>query len=141
MRERGVRRTLRADFRWWRGHRFDTVLMLMNGIGPTATLDGLDLFLCHARAFVADGGQLLIDSAEAAPEPAIEGSSKQTWPDSGGYRGQAWIDLEFAGRRGRPFRELYTDADTLQERAVGAGWTPEIAFEEDGAFLVRLTLR
>jgi hypothetical protein len=141
MRDRGVRRAVRADFRWWRGPRFETVLMLMNGVGPTATLEGLDRFLRHARAFVVDGGQLLIDSAEAVPEPADHGSRAQTWPASGGYDGQAWIDLEFAGRRGRPFRELYTDAETLRARAVGAGWTTDVAFEDDGAFLLRLTLR
>ena len=131
---------LRADFRWWRGPRFDTVLMLMNGVGPTATLDGLDRFLAHARGFVAEGGQMIIDSAEVAPEPDAS-VDPEMWPPAGGYAGQAWIELEFGGRRGLPFRELYTDVETLRERAAGAGWTPEIAFEEDGAFLLRLTLR
>jgi len=140
MRERGVRDALRGDFRWWRGPRFDTVLMLMNGIGPTATLGGLDRFLAHARSFVAEGGQIIIDSAEVAPEPD-ESVDLQMWPPAGGYEGQAWIDLEFEGQRGLPFRELYTDVETLRERAAEAGWTPEIAFEEDGAFLLRLTLR
>ncbi|MFV1986090.1 MAG: class I SAM-dependent methyltransferase [Gemmatimonadota bacterium] len=144
MRERGARTALRADFRWWRGPRFDTVLMLMNGIGPTATLAGLDRFFTHAQSFVTEGGQLLVDSAEAVPEPAPEpddGVDRSVWPDAGGYAGQAWIDLEFEGRRGLPFRELYTDVETLRERATDAGWTPDVAFEEDGAFLLRLTLR
>ena len=139
MSDRGVQRALRADFRWWRGPRFDTVLMLMNGTGPTATLGGLDRFLRHAHAFVAEAGQILIDSA--APEPADRPSLDDPWPDAGGYDGQAWIDLEFAGSRGRPFRELYTDAETLCAHAAGAGWATGVVFEEDGAFLVRLTVR
>jgi SAM-dependent methyltransferase len=137
MRERGVRRALRADFRWWRGPRFDTVLMLMNGIGPTGTLGGLDRFLGHARSFLAPGGQLLLDSAAAIPEGAPVATD--AWPPAGEYAGQAWIDLEFEGRRGLPFRELYADMDTVRDRAAAAGWKSEVASEGEGAFLLRLT--
>ena len=137
MRERGVRRAIRADFRWWRGPRFDTVLMLMNGIGPTGTLEGLDRFLAGAPRFLNPGGQLLLDSAAAIPEPAPVATD--AWPPAGDYAGHAWIDLEYAGRRGRPFRELYADMDTVRGRAAEAGWKSEVAFEGDGAFLLRLT--
>lgn len=137
MRERGLRRAIRADFRWWRGPRFDTVLMLMNGIGPTGTLEGLDRFFRHAPSFLEPGGQLLLDSAAAIPDAAPVATD--AWPPAGDYAGQAWIDLEFAGRRGRPFRELYADMDTVRDRAAGAGWKTEIASEGDGAFLLRLT--
>jgi len=137
MRERGVRHAIRADFRWWRGPRFDTVLMLMNGIGPTGTLEGLDRFLLHAVGFLERGGQVLLDSAAAIPEASPVATDD--WPPTGAYEGQAWIDLEFEGRRGRPFRELYADMDTVRERAGRAGWKTEVAFEGDGAFLLRLT--
>ncbi|MDH3732717.1 MAG: class I SAM-dependent methyltransferase [Gemmatimonadota bacterium] len=139
MRERGVRHAIRRDFRWWRGPTFETVLMLMNGVGPTATVAGLDRFLAHARGLLAQGGQLLVDSAEAVPEGRPGG--EEGWPAAGGYPGQAWIDLEFDGDRGLPFRELYADADTLRDRAERAGWATEVAAEADGAFLLRLTLR
>lgn len=140
MYERGVRHALRRDFRWWHGPKFDTVLMLMNGVGPTGTLAGLDRFLAHARRFLDDGGQLIVDSAEAVPEPHAPFDAGR-WPDPGEYAGQAWIELEFDGLRGIPFRELYVDVVTLRERAERQGWTAEVAFEEDGAFLLRLTLR
>lgn len=139
MLERGVRRAIRRDFRWWRGPRFDTVLLLMNGVGPTATLAGLERFLASAGAFLAPGGQLLVDSAEAVPEP-VGPDANHGWPPAGDYAGQAWIDLEFGRIRGRPFRELYADVETLQEIAVRVGWATDVAFEADGAFLLRLTL-
>lgn len=138
MTERGVKRAIRRDFRWWRGPRFDTALMLMNGVGPTGTLPGLRRFLASAGRFLASGGQLLVDSAAAVPEPAGDGAAVR-WPDAGEYPGQAWIDLEFDGVRGRPFRELYTDVDTLRAVATDVGWTTEVAFEAEGAFLLRLT--
>lgn len=135
--ERGVRRVTRADFRLWSGARGDTVLMLMNGVGPAGTLAGLDRLLRHALGLVAPGGQLLVDIAEALPEP---GAAPFDLPRTGPYAGEAWIELSFEGRVGRPFRELYVDYETLARRARDAGWSPGVAFEGgDGAFLARLT--
>jgi len=137
LRERGVRRVVRADFRLWAGAPADTVLMLMNGLGPAGTLAGLDRFLWHARALVAPGGQLLVDIAEALPEP---GPAPADLPRAHAYEGEAWIELSFEGRVGRPFRELYLDYETLARHAHDAGWTVGVAFEDgEGAFLVRLT--
>jgi len=144
MEERGVRNAIRADFRFWHGPRFDSVLLLMNGIGPVGTLAGLDRFLAHARRFLHPGGQLLVDSALAVEAfDAITGSTgtRGAWPDSGGYAGQAWIELEYDGLVGRPFRELYIDLETMSVHARAAGWKPDTAFEADGAYVVRLTPR
>lgn len=136
-RERGVRHAAQGDFRYWRGPRFDTVLMLMNGLGPAGTLEGLDRLLRHAPGWLAPGGQLLVDAAAAIPEPA---GPTLGWPPTGAYAGQAWIELSHGGRTGIPFRELYVDLDTLAERAVAAGWHFGIAFEgEAGGYLARLT--
>lgn len=161
-RERGVRRALHADFRLWSSGGFDTVLLLMNGLGPTGTLAGLDRFLAHAAGFLAPGGELLVDAAEAVPAAGREGGAGKAdehggepdvagdepddgvdgrkWPPAGEYAGQAWIELEHAGRVGRPFRELYVDLDTLGRHAEAAGWRFGIAFEDGtGAYLARLT--
>ena len=134
--ERGVRRVERADFRLWAGARADTVLMLMNGLGPTGTLAGLDRFLRHAFALVAPGGQLLVDIAEALPEP---GPAPVDLPRTGAYAGEAWIELSFGGRVGRPFRELYLDYETLARHARDASWAAAVAFDDGaGGFLARL---
>lgn len=139
-RSRGVRRRILADFRTWAGDRFDTVLMLMNGIGPVGTLTGLDEFLIHAHRLVAPGGQLLVDSGEAIPAGAVDPADAARWPrTAAGYAGEAWIELAYRGRRGAPFRELYVDADTFAARAERAGWSCDIAFEgELDGYLARL---
>ncbi len=137
MRERGVARVVRADFRLWAAGRADTVLMLMNGMGPTGTLAGLDRFLSHASGLLTPGGQLLVDIAEALPE---HGAAPADLPRTGPYAGEAWIELGFDGAVGRPFRELYVDYETFARHASDAGWAVGVAFEgEAGAFLVRLT--
>ena len=137
LRDRGAACVVCADFRYWSRPGFDTVLMLMNGLGPMGTLPGLVRFLTHAPRFLAPGGQVLVDGA-----PATRGTPTGTasWPSSGEYDGHAWIELSYAGHLGRPFRELYVDADTLARHADAADWRCEIAFEgPDGAYLARLT--
>ena len=139
LKARGAASVVCADFRYWWRPGFDTVLMLMNGLGPVGTLAGLDRFLRHAGRFLAPGGQLLVDGAAAGPG-APTGATP--WPPSGDYAGQAWIELSYAGRTGRPFRELYVDLETLARAAAAAGWRCEVAFEgDDGAYLARLTRR
>jgi SAM-dependent methyltransferase len=137
----GVRRRLRANFKTWAGDRFDTVLMLMNGIGPVGTLFGLDGFLTHAHRLVASGGQLLVDSGEAIVVGEVDPRAAARWPPTdAGYRGEAWIELEYRRHRGAPFRELYVDMGTLAAHAERAGWSCDVVFEgEAGGYLARLT--
>lgn len=136
----GVRRRVRADFTTWTGDRFDTVLMLMNGIGPVGTLAGLGEFLVHAHRLVAPGGQLLVDSGEAIRVGQVDARDAARWPRTdSGYEGEAWIELEYCGHRGRPFRELYVDMDTLAAYAERAAWRCDVVFEgESAGYLARL---
>ena len=140
LRARGASSVVHADFRYWWRPGFDTVLMLMNGLGPVGTLAGLDRFLAHAPRFLAPGGQLLVDGAEAAPSRPPRAAGAASWPPAGAYPGEAWIELSHAGRVGRPFRELYINLDTLARHATRAGWHLEVAFEGgNGVYLARLT--
>jgi hypothetical protein len=64
MAQRGVREVRCADvFEFDRG-RFDTLLMLMHGIGMVGDLPGLDRFLRHAHSQAKPGGQLVFDSLD-----------------------------------------------------------------------------
>ncbi|WP_420615075.1 class I SAM-dependent methyltransferase [Candidatus Palauibacter sp.] len=142
LRARGASSVVHADFRYWWRAGFDTVLMLMNGLGPVGTLAGLDRFLARAPRFLAPGGQLLVDGAEAAPSRPSRAAMAASWPPAGEYPGEAWIELSHAGRVGRPFRELYIDSETLALHATRGGWRLDVVFEGgDGAYLARLTRR
>ena len=141
MDERGVIEPKCADLFELEGERFDTLLMLMNGVGPVGTLEGLRRFFDAAGRLLLPGGQILLDSGEAIVAEPPAGAPRWEWPEptADGYAGEAWIRLEYRGEVGAPFRELYVDAETLAARVERVGWRCEIAFtDEAGAYLARL---
>ena len=62
MRARGVRDVRQGSIYEFQDETFDTVMMMMNGIGLGETLDGLVVLLDHIRGLLRPGGQLLADS-------------------------------------------------------------------------------
>ena len=139
LRARSIRRIWSGDVFEMPGASFDTVLMLMNGVGPTGTLDDLHRFLVRAVDLVSPGGQILLDSA---PPRRQEDGGREGPPlpeVRSGYPGEAWIRLEYRGEVGPPFRELYVDEDVLARCAGDAGWTCSFVHRDDyGSFLAQL---
>lgn len=140
--ERGVRDVVREDVFDLEDGEFDTLLMMMNGIGPVGTLEGLDRFLNHARSLLARGGQILLDSAEPTPaddpvDPELRGLELPESP--GGYPGESWIQLEYRGEVAPSFRELYLGEDVLAERAREAGWACSFIHRDElGSYAAQL---
>jgi SAM-dependent methyltransferase len=143
LRERGVKDVRQASWMDLKiGEPFDTVLMMMNGIGLAETLTGLEGFFRDARRLLKSDGQVLADSTDVRvrmdPEAARTGTLQR--PD-GRYIGELHFQLEFEGRKGPPFGQLYVDPETLQQKATANGWGYEILRQPDeyGNYLVRLT--
>jgi SAM-dependent methyltransferase len=130
MRRRGVLDARCGDIFTFAEERFDTLLILMNGIGLVGTLDSLDQFLRDAPRLMTDGGQILLDSFD--PGPADVGRPH-------GYVGEMCFQLEYRGVRGAYYDFLFLDFETLRRHAEGAGWCCESIWQEDeGHYLARL---
>lgn len=112
--------------------RFDTILLLMNGLGLAGTLGGVPAFLEDLEAHLAPGGQVLADSTDP-----------RDWedPGDGRYRGEIHYQIEFEGVRGAPFPLVFLDSDTLSAIADSAGWRVEVLVREGRRYLARLTVR
>jgi SAM-dependent methyltransferase len=142
LRERGVHDARQASWMDVDAGTFDTVFMMMNGLGLAETLEGLRRFLRDARRLLQPGGQILADSTDVRtrmdPEAARNGRLQR--PD-GRYIGELHFQIEFEGRKGNPFGQLYIDPDTLTRFTQEAGWGCEVVFPPDeyGNYLVRLT--
>lgn len=133
MKTRGVRNVINADVLQFSGDKFDTLLLLMNGIGLSGDLIGLNNFFNHARTLLNPGGALIFDSSdilylyEDIPLPTDK------------YYGEISYRYEYKAQLGDWFKWLYIDADLLRKVASEAGWQMELLFEDGmDQFLVRL---
>ena len=132
MRERGVSQILCQDFFTLSGGGFDTLLLMMNGIGLAGTLPGLRTFFRHARQLLRPGGQLLFDSSHIA---YLYGGNP---PKTGDYYGEVLYQYGYKRQRSDWFKWLFIDRHTLAAIAGEEGWKTDIICEDDkDQFLAR----
>jgi SAM-dependent methyltransferase len=142
LRDRGVRDARLTTWMDLEAEPFDTVLLMMNGLGLAETLPGLRRFLRKLRRLVRPDGQVLADSTDVRvrmdPLAARMGGSRRV---DGRYVGELHFQLEFEGLKGAPFPQLYVDAETLDRYARREGWGCEVirAPDDHGHYLARLT--
>lgn len=137
MKKLGVEDARCGDFFDLKGEKWDTIMLVMNGIGFAGNLKGLERFLEHAKTLLASGGQIIFDSSDLAL--ADLDASDFTGEESV-YEGEVWYQLEYKGIKGEPYYWLYIDQRTMAEYAHRAGFNFELLEEaEDGYYFARLT--
>ncbi|MBI4503381.1 MAG: class I SAM-dependent methyltransferase [Gemmatimonadetes bacterium] len=140
LQRRGVRQVHRGSIHNFAEGSFDTVMMMMNGIGIAETIEGLGALLDHIRGLLRPGGQLLADSCDIRIwDVAGRPDEKHLTRPDGRYLGELHFQLEYEGEKGPPFQQLYVDPNTLAKVAARAGWQTEIVLELAPAYLARLT--
>jgi SAM-dependent methyltransferase len=129
---RGVRQIICTDFFTLATGTYDTLLLMMNGIGLSGTLDGLRTFLHKARLLLRPGGQLVFDSTDVAY--LYDGRPPTTLP----YYGEIRYQYEYRRERSDWFNWLFVDSKTLAAIASEEGWTTEIVFDDKfGQYLAK----
>ena len=140
MKDRGVKKVIEQDFFTLKG-RYDTVLMLMNGIGIVGTLERLPRFFRQLDKILAPGGQLLCDSSDISYVFEDENGMIDI-PNEMDYYGEHSFRMQYKDTIGEPFNWLYIDADTLREKAGRCGYAVEVVAEgEHYDYLARITKR
>jgi SAM-dependent methyltransferase len=125
IKERGVRQVRCQDFFGLDGkEKYDTLLLMMNGIGLAGTLEGLRAFLRKARALLRPGGTLVFDSSDISY--LYEGNP----PPAPGYYGELLYQYEYQRQLSDPFHWLFVDRHTLARIAAAEGWQMELLFED-----------
>lgn len=135
MKERGVEKALVQDIFELKGKKFETLLLLMNGIGLVQSIDGLKKFLQHSKALINKNGQLLFDSSDVAYlyEEGI--------PELPHYYGEVKCCYEYRRQKSDWFSWLYIDQQILMDIAAEQGYDTEVLFiDESDQYLARLTL-
>lgn len=143
MRDRGVVDARCGGLDTLTGEKFDTVLMLMHGLGVVGDLHGLGRLLEELPTLLNPGGRLVCDSADLAAvldEEAPDLMGELATPDR--YPGEIEFRLHFNGIDGSPYRWLFVDPETLGLIAGAAGFDCRIAATgARGSFTAVLTLR
>lgn len=142
MKERGVKHVMEQDFFTLEG-QYDTIIMLMNGIGIVGTLDRLPEFFKLLDRILAPGGQVLCDSSDISYVfEDEEGTGMMIIPNEMAYYGEHSFQMRYKDTIGKPFDWLYIDADTLREKAARYGYAVEVVAEgEHYDYLARITKR
>ncbi len=131
MKERGVLQAIQANAFTFTAPRFDTILLLMNGIGIAQDMDNVHSLLKHFKVLLKPGGQILMDSCDVN-YLAAENIYKT-------YVGEVTYQFEYKGEKSEPFGWLYLDIPALKKIAKSANYQCQIIYEEGEAFLARLT--
>ena len=125
MQKRGIRKVICNDFFRFKGDNYDTLLMLMNGIGIAGTLTGLDELLKKARSLLTSNGQILFDSSDIEYLYIEEDGSK--WINlNSEYYGELMYTMHYKSIQGKSFPWLFIDFETLVPIAQKNGFEPQL---------------
>lgn len=133
MNERGVTDTIEGDIFTYNKAKYDTLLLLMNGIGLAGTIVQLKKLLLHLKTLLNKDGQILFDSSDIAY--LYEGNLPKQ-----GYYGEIQYQYSYKKLKTEWFNWLYVDEHTLQQIAIETGFNMEVLIEDEfGQYLTRLT--
>ena len=139
--KRGIEECRHADVFEFDGGPFDTLLMMMHGIGMVEDLAGLDRFLDHAHNLLKPDGQILFDSLDVrCTDNPVHLAYQEANRRAGRYFGEIRLRFEYQGRMGPLFGWLHVDPGTLTDRAERMGWSCRVVCREgNGDYLAQLT--
>lgn len=130
MQQRGVEKTILANFFRYEGATYDTLLMLMNGIGIVGQLNNLSSFFVQAKKLLNPGGKILLDSSDLIYLYEEEDGSVLV-DLNGSYYGELEYTFEFDGKKGTPFNWVFVDYEKLEDCAKLHGFSCKKVYEDD----------
>lgn len=137
MRDRGVKNVSSVNIRDFQAEPFDTVLMLMNGIGLVGDYEGLEFFLKDIKRLLKPDGQILTDTSDLYSDLEFDGGLVPRIDEN---YGQVSFTLEYKGLKGTSYQWLFVHPETLEKCASKLGWYSQIVYQEEGHYLMRLVL-
>jgi SAM-dependent methyltransferase len=138
MENRGIK-AKKIEFLKLTDEKFDTILMLMNGIGVAGKLSELEAFLKHAKTLLNPGGRILCDSSDI--KYLYEDEDGSMWIDlNTDYYGNFRFQMKYKKEKGPWFDWLYVDFDTLFKEAKKAGFKASKIYEQEDHYLAELTI-
>lgn len=137
MRKLGVPRVRQTDFFELEGERYDTLLLLMNGIGIVGTFNQLPDFFRKSYELLFPGGQILFDSSDISYMFEEEDGSVREERNRA-YFGEVRFQMSYKGFTGPEFPWLYVRFEDVKPVAEQYGFKAELIYQkEDGHYLAK----
>ncbi|MBI3142867.1 MAG: methyltransferase domain-containing protein [Bacteroidetes bacterium] len=125
---------------WDHQGQYDTVLLMMNGIGMCGRLKKLPEFLRKLTSLLAPGARIVTDSSDVFHLYGDVDAEEILELDKE-YLGEVDFMFEYNGVKGAWFPWVYIDQRTLGEHATKAGLTYKVHYAKKNAgFLATLSL-
>ena len=138
--KRGVQKVVHEKVENFSAQKFDTLLLLMNGIGICGTVEGLDVFLEKSKKLLNKGGQIIFDSCDILYMFENEDGSVSIDLNAK-YYGEVTYTMSYKKTKGNPFPWLFISADMIKAIAERKGYQFELLFqEEEGMYLGRILI-
>ncbi|MFN3136525.1 MAG: class I SAM-dependent methyltransferase [Allomuricauda sp.] len=139
---RGVESTICSPILDYSEERYDTLLLLMNGIGLAGQLKNLSGFFQHLASLLQPNAQILLDSSDIIYMFEQDEDGGYWIPNDGTYYGEVQFEMEYKGQKSEPFDWVYVDFDTLQNACESNGLNCELVISgEHFDYLAKLTLK
>jgi len=139
---RGVENCIHSDIMKFEEGPFDTLLLMMNGIGLAGELKNLGKFFSHLKKLLKPNGQILLDSSDIIYMFEEDTDGGRWIPAGETYYGEVTFTMSYRGKKSTPFSWLYLDQNTLRSAAIANHFNCEIvSLGEHFDYLARLTLK
>jgi 2-polyprenyl-3-methyl-5-hydroxy-6-metoxy-1,4-benzoquinol methylase len=141
MRSRGIKKAICADlYDFYPTEKFDTILMMMNGIGIAGDLDGLRKLLAHLKELIKPDGQIIFDSSDISYVNAASRAASNIHLPDPDYYGTIYYQLAHKSLLGEMYTWLFVDSKTMNRFAREAGFKMELIYQADEQYLATLKI-
>ncbi|QWX84326.1 class I SAM-dependent methyltransferase [Cellulophaga sp. HaHaR_3_176] len=139
--ERGLKKAICSDIYNYKDEKFDTLLLLMNGIGIVGKLEYINKFFNHLKTILKPNGQIILDSSDIIYMYEEDEDGGYWISDQNTYYGEVTFTMQYKDEKGDEFDWLYLDYNTLQRAAIANNFNCEMLKEgEHYDYLAKLTL-
>lgn len=138
---RGLKNTQVQNVLDFKGEKFDTILLLMNGTGIFGKLENCNKYLSKLKSLLNPGGQILIDSSDIIYMFDEDEDGGKWIPSETEYYGELTFTISYKGEKEETFDWLYLDYNTLQNAVIANGLKCELIMEgEHYDYLAKLSI-
>ena len=139
MKLRGINNVIQQDIWDFDDQKFDTIILLMNGIGIAGDTQQLPVFLRKLKSLLNKGGCILTDSVDIEYLFELDDGSKLINLNQH-YHGEIMYTMKYKKHKTDPFPWLFIDEDLLINATENEGLRAEVVYKnnQDKNFLVKM---